>query len=81
MEVLRGNEFRLAKPLSLEKIHFVTRSMAKGKSLNLNEVVVEFYIFFSDLVRKDLFNTIMNATKVGHLPNRLIRDGSNVFSK
>jgi len=66
--------FKLAKPLSLENFHFVTRSMAKGKSSSLNEVVVEFYIFFLDIIRKYLFNTIMNAVKVGHLLDRLIRD-------
>jgi hypothetical protein len=37
---------RLASFLSLEELQVVTNSMAKGKALGPNGVVVEFYTFF-----------------------------------
>lgn len=72
---------RLAKPFSLENFHFVTSSMAKGKSSSLKEVVVEPYIFFLRPNKKRLIQYDLNTIKVGHLHDGLIRDRSNFCSK
>lgn len=41
---------RLAKHISMEKLHSIVKVMAKGNSLDLDGVVVEFYIFFYEMI-------------------------------
>ncbi len=41
---------RLSKHISMEKLHSIVKVMAKGNSLNLDGVVVEFYTFFYEMI-------------------------------
>lgn len=41
---------RLAKHISMEKLHSIVKVMAKGNSLDLDGVVVEFYTFFYEMI-------------------------------
>jgi hypothetical protein len=41
---------RLAKHISMEKLHSIGKVMAKLNSLDLNGVVVEFYTFFYEMI-------------------------------
>ncbi len=41
---------RLAKHISMEKLHSIFKVMAKGNSLDLDGVVAEFYTFFYEMI-------------------------------
>jgi hypothetical protein len=51
----------------MEEIHLITTSMAKGKSSNLDKVMmmVKFYIIFKNLISENYFKMIVTTIKEG----------------
>jgi hypothetical protein len=49
----------------MEELHFITTSMAKGKSSNLDKVMVKFYIYLKNLNSENYFKMIVTTIKEG----------------
>jgi hypothetical protein len=51
----------------MKELHFITTSMAKGKSSNLDKVMVmvKFYIFSKNLISENYFKMIVTTIKEG----------------
>jgi hypothetical protein len=53
----------------MEELHFITTSVAKGKSSNLEKVMVmvmvKFYIFLKNLISENYFKIIVTTIKEG----------------
>lgn len=53
----------------MEELHFITTSMAKGKSSNLDKVMVKFYIYLKNLISENYFKMIVTTIKEGFFFN------------
>jgi hypothetical protein len=62
---------KLTQTISMEELHVTSISMAKGKSPRPNDVVVEFYTFFWEVIINELFKTIETIGKRWCLLNRM----------
>ncbi len=56
---------RLAMPISMEELQLATKSMAINKSLGPYGVVVEFYLFFWEVIREEFSQMIKATMQVG----------------
>ncbi len=56
---------RLAMPISMEELHLATKSMAINKSPGPCGVVVEFYLFFWEVIIEEFSQMIKVAMQVG----------------
>ncbi len=63
----------LVNPLSKEQLYLVMKALANGKSLSLDEIIVEFYKHFWYLIGEDFLKMIWEIVKVKSLPNGMNR--------
>jgi hypothetical protein len=64
---------RLGRPISMEELHPVTKSMVKNKSPSQDGVVVEFYLFGYEVIRVEFSQMIKVAMQVGRFPKGVIK--------
>jgi hypothetical protein len=49
----------------MDELHTTARTMAHGKAPKHDDIVIEFYVHFWEVIGKDYLNMVMNSIKQG----------------